>query len=74
MIFECGFELERKDVKSAVRFDAQPEAVLNRMFVIYQLLPLALWTLAVVSVWFYPLTRLRSARIRTELEARRGAL
>lgn len=57
-----------------VKLDEQPEAVLWRMFVIYQLLPLAIWAFAIVSVWLYPLTRHRSAQIRAELEIRRGAL
>ena len=52
----------------------QPTQVLHRMFAIYLLLPISIWAVGLLSVWFYPLTRSRSVAIRAELEARRGAL
>ena len=48
-----------------------PEAI-NRMFHIYVVLPPIIWSVALLSVWFYPLSRERSVKIREELEARRG--
>lgn len=50
----------------------QPQEVLDRMFWVYLLLPLVIWSAAVVSVWFYPLDRKSCAVLRTNLEARRG--
>ncbi|MET0261660.1 MAG: MFS transporter [Rariglobus sp.] len=55
-------------------FPQQPPDVLNRMFMIYLILPVAIWLVALVSVWFYPLTRRRCNEIRDVLEARRGAI
>jgi GPH family glycoside/pentoside/hexuronide:cation symporter len=52
----------------------QPREVLDRMFHVYLVLPIVAWTVALVSIWFYPLTRVRSAEIRVALEKRRGAL
>lgn len=52
----------------------QDTAVLQRMFHIYLWLPVAVWLMALLSVWFYPLTRARCAEIRAGLEARRGTL
>lgn len=52
----------------------QPDYVLQRMFLIYLVLPIAIWSVALISVWFYPLTRARCNGIRATLEARRGAL
>ena len=52
----------------------QPGSVLNRMFLIYLMLPVFIWALAMLSAWFYPLSRARSLQIRAELEARRGVL
>lgn len=52
----------------------QPDNVLQRMFWIYLILPVAIWMIALVSVWFYPLTRKRCSEIREALEARRGAI
>lgn len=48
-----------------------PEAI-DRMFHIYVILPPIIWSFALLSVWFYPLSRERSVKIREELEARRG--
>ncbi len=50
----------------------QSEEAVNRMFLLYLILPSAIWVFALVSAWFYPLTRERAQEIRTELEARRG--
>ena len=59
-------------------FDAalgrQAPDVLGRMFAIYLWLPVSIWVVALVSVWFFPLTRARCAEIRALLETRRGAL
>lgn len=52
----------------------QSPETLGRMFLIYLILPLLLWTAALGAAWFYPLTRARSFKIRTELETRRGPL
>lgn len=52
----------------------QPDEVLHRMFVIYLILPIVIWAVALLSVWFYPLTRTRCVEIRAALEKRRGAI
>lgn len=54
--------------------DRQPHDVLMRMFYLYLGLPLLIWSVALAAAWFYPLNRARSAGIRAQLEARRGAL
>ncbi|RRJ95623.1 sodium:melibiose symporter [Opitutaceae bacterium TAV4] len=56
------------------RLDAQPADVVQRMFVVYLILPLVIWSIAMTAACFYPLTRARSAVIRNALENRRGAL
>jgi GPH family glycoside/pentoside/hexuronide:cation symporter len=50
----------------------QPTAVVDKMFHLYLILPTIMWIIALVSVWFYPLSRERAASIRKELENRRG--
>ncbi len=64
-------------VLQASGFDAklptQSPEVLGRMFGLYLTLPVVIWCLALALVWKYPLTRVRTTRIRSELEARRGA-
>jgi len=59
-------------------FDAvlekQPVEVLDRMFAIYIWMPIAMWGVAVVAAWMYPLSRKRCGEIRAALEARRGAI
>ncbi|WP_309383833.1 MFS transporter [Cerasicoccus frondis] len=50
----------------------QPDAVINKMFVLYLILPAIMWAIALLAIWFYPLTRQRSDEIRQTLEARRG--
>ncbi len=52
----------------------QPDDVLQRMFLIYLFLPIVIWSVAVLSIWFYPLTRGKCAEIRGLLESRRGAV
>ena len=52
----------------------QPDDVLASMFHIYLWLPVVIWLVALVSVWFFPLTRARCDEIRATLEARRGAI
>lgn len=53
---------------------AQPPAVLHRMFLMYLLLPIGIWSIAIVIAGFYPLGRRRMGEIRAELEARRGVI
>ena len=67
-----GYVLETSGFKASL--DHQPHDVLMRMFHLYLGLPLLIWSVAMIAAWFYPLNRKRSAEIRTELEARRGAL
>lgn len=52
----------------------QPPDVLHRMLVWYICLPLFFWSIALVLVYFYPLTRKKMAAIREELETRRGRI
>jgi GPH family glycoside/pentoside/hexuronide:cation symporter len=61
-----GFDIQRAT--------AQPPEVLHTMLVLYVALPVLLWSCGLVFVWCYPLDRRRMQQIRTELEARRGAL
>jgi len=56
------------------KVDVQPENVLQRMFLLYVLLPVIIWSVALISVWFYPLDRKRSTELRATLEARRGEI
>jgi glycoside/pentoside/hexuronide:cation symporter, GPH family len=56
------------------KLDVQPASVSHRMFMIFLLLPMIIWSVAMISAWFYPLTRARCATIRAELEARRGRI
>lgn len=52
----------------------QPPEVLHRMMMLYIFVPLVLWSAALWFVSRYPLSRGRMREIRTELEARRGAI
>ncbi|MBT64839.1 MAG: hypothetical protein CML13_16700 [Puniceicoccaceae bacterium] len=54
------------------KLEHQPQPVIDTMFHIYLFVPSIIWTIALLSVWFYPLTRERCADIRKELEERRG--
>lgn len=67
-----GFVLQLSGFQS--KLPQQPSDVLHRMFLIFLILPVVIWVVALVSVWFYPLTRARCNEIRAALEARRGAL
>ena len=42
------------------------------MFILYVIIPPIIWILALLSVWFYPLSRESARKLREELEARRG--
>lgn len=53
-------------------FAKQPDSVIHRMFVLYLILPVIMWAIALLAIWFYPLSRARSNEIRDSLEARRG--
>jgi Na+/melibiose symporter-like transporter len=44
------------------------------MLMLYILLPIFFWTVAVILAGFYPLNRKRMAGIRQELELRRGKI
>jgi GPH family glycoside/pentoside/hexuronide:cation symporter len=50
----------------------QATEVVDKMFHLYLILPTIIWCIALLSVWFYPLSRERAASIRKELEDRRG--
>lgn len=52
----------------------QPEEVLGRMLAFYILGPVCFWAVAIILVARYPLTRERMGEIRSQLEARRGAV
>lgn len=52
----------------------QPHDVLMRMFHMYLWIPIVIWSVALLSAWFYPLNRQRAVEIRSELEKRRGAI
>jgi GPH family glycoside/pentoside/hexuronide:cation symporter len=52
----------------------QPPEVLSRMKFLYLGLPIVIWSVSLVFVWRYPLTRVRMAGIRADLEARRGRI
>lgn len=52
----------------------QPTQVLDWMEILFIWLPVCLWTLSLIFIRVYPLDRIRMSEIRSELEARRGAL
>jgi GPH family glycoside/pentoside/hexuronide:cation symporter len=57
-----------------VKHGTQPPEVLNRMFLMYLIIPVAVWAVAMLCLWAYPLTRARCAEIRAQLESRRGVI
>lgn len=57
-----------------VKLPEQPSEVLSRMFLMYLIIPVVIWAVAMVSLWFYPLTREKCAEIRALLESRRGVV
>ncbi len=52
----------------------QAPGVLSLMVLLFVTVPAFFWSVAVVLIWFYPLTREKMAVIRAELEARRGKI
>jgi GPH family glycoside/pentoside/hexuronide:cation symporter len=44
------------------------------MFMMYLFIPVVVWTVAMLCLWAYPLTRARCAEIRELLEKRRGVI
>jgi GPH family glycoside/pentoside/hexuronide:cation symporter len=56
------------------KLGAQPPEVSNRMFLIYLVFPLVIWSLSLVAAWFYPMNRAKCLQIRADLEARRGVI
>jgi glycoside/pentoside/hexuronide:cation symporter, GPH family len=56
------------------KLPAQPPEVLTRIFHLYLILPIIIWSVGLAIIWLYPLTRERAASIRAELEQRRGKL
>ena len=57
-----------------VRLPQQSDDVVNRMFQLYLILPLAFWVTAMAFAWFYPLSRRAAGEIRAALEERRGRI
>jgi GPH family glycoside/pentoside/hexuronide:cation symporter len=57
-----------------VKLPEQPADVLSRMFWMYLIIPVVIWAVAMVSLWYYPLTRVRCAELRALLESRRGVV
>ena len=55
-----------------VSASGQPHGVLMKMFHWYLIIPICFWSISIVCLLFYPLNRQRSAKIREDLEARRG--
>jgi GPH family glycoside/pentoside/hexuronide:cation symporter len=53
---------------------AQPLNILLRMKWLYIVLPIVLWSFTLLFIWRYSLDRKRMAAIRSQLEARRGAV
>lgn len=62
------------DAKLAEKIGETPEPVLHKMMVAFMILPIAIWTVCLVFLRFYPLNRHKMAVIRAELEARRGRI
>ncbi len=52
----------------------QPPEVLQRMFMLSLVLPIIIWSVAMVVTRLYPLTRQSAIEIRAELETRRGRI
>ncbi|SDT88728.1 glycoside/pentoside/hexuronide:cation symporter, GPH family [Verrucomicrobium sp. GAS474] len=52
----------------------QPPEVLQRMRLIFLILPLAVWSVTLLFIWYYPLDRKRMAEVRAALERRRGVI
>lgn len=57
-----------------VHAKTQPHEVLMNMKLCYVIIPIVMWSLALLMLWFYPLNRRRMDEVRAQLEARRGAV
>lgn len=55
-----------------VKLANQPEGVLLHMKWLYVLLPIFVWGVAIYFAWSYPLSRVKMAQLRKQLEDRRG--
>lgn len=53
---------------------AQANGVVDRMFLYYIILPIAMWGIGIACIVLYPLNRKSSSIIRQQLEERRGAI
>ncbi len=53
---------------------AQPPEVLAHLKTLYVWIPIGFWSLCLLCIWRYPLTRQRMEEIRAALEARRGSV
>ena len=54
--------------------DAQAPGVVDRMFISYLILPIAMWGIGIACISLYPLNRKSSTDIRQQLEERRGTV
>lgn len=54
--------------------ETQADGVVDRMFIYYVILPIAIWGIGIACLTLYPLTRKSMASIRQELEDLRGAV
>lgn len=59
------------DIKHA---GAQPSQVVHTMLLLYVVLPVLIWSMSLLFVWRYPLTRCKMREIRSSLETTRGTL
>ena len=57
-----------------VELPQQPPEVLSRMKGLFLAIPVSIWMVSLLLIFFYPLSRQKLADIRTELENRRGKL
>ena len=67
-----GFVMEMSGLHA--KLAQQPPDVLQRMLHYFLFIPVAIWVLALISIWFYPLTRAKCAELRAVLESRRGVV
>lgn len=57
-----------------IKAPLQSPEVLHRMVLWYVIVPIAVWVIAIVINYSYPLTRIRMVNIRSTLEDRRGRI
>ncbi len=57
-----------------VKVNSSDPVLHQRLLLVHILVPAAIWGVALIFIWYYPLTRTRMERIRSELEARRGVV